>query len=602
MEIPNRNLDSNNKKKNPYMYPLVIIIALIPLIVHQKICDTNLEELAWYSSETQINDFFLYYKSVALVLLTIVMAAILIFNAGKIKKKAEFPIFIIPLGIYGLMVILSMLFSENRELSLNGSIEQYESGVILLGYVIFAYYAYAMITSVQDVEFLIRCWAISMGVLSILGLTQVLNHDFFATNIGKHLITMKEYWGNLDSISFTMGAKRIYLTLYNPNYVGVYASLAIPVLAMLLIFTANKVWKAIYGVLILGMLICIVGSASKSAFFALAVVMILFLVFVRKKLLEHWKISGAFVIALVAVFFIFDANTGHLYTNSLKNAIQAFSVKTEHPLKSIKTEKEKVVINWNGNILNISCDPETYMVYVEDQEGMPVAAETGEQNLQTITDERFAGITVMPVMLGEQFAIQVAVAGDNWYFAQILKDEVKSYYFYNWYGKWDKIAQPDVANIPENILSNRGFIWSRTIPLLKKYVIVGSGPDTFVQTFPGNDYVGMFNAGYKGSLMTKPHNMYLQIGVQTGVISLLAFLAFYIIYFVQSLRIYIKNNLSTKEAQIGAAIFLGSIGYMIAGISNDSTITVSPIFWVLIGIGFWLNKRAKELVDAEKVK
>lgn len=597
MEIPTKNLDTNVKKRNSLMYPLVIIMAIVPLIVHQKICDTNLENLSWFSKSEQANDFFLYYKSLMLVILTFVMTAILIFNIGKIKKKSDFPIFLIPLGIYGLFVILSIVLSENRTLSLNGSIEQFESGIVLLGYIIFTYYTYVMISSIADVEFLIKCWSISMGLLSILGLTQILNHDFFGTNLGKRLITMQEYWDNLDGLTFTMGAKRIYLTLYNPNYVGVYASLALPILAVLLIFTVNKIWKAIYGILIVGMLICIVGSASKSAFISLAIVLLFFLIFMRKRLMKNWKISGAFLIILIAAFFIFDTTTGHLYTSSLKNAFTSLTTKTEHPLRSIKTEDDKVAIDWNGNILNLICNMDTFTVTIQAEDGTPIATQMGEDNLETITDERFAGITIMPVMLSEQFAAQVSVAGDTWYFALLEKDGKQSYYYYNPYGKWDKITQPEKANISEQILSGRGYIWSRTIPLLKDYIIVGSGPDTFIQVFPGNDYVGLFRNGYKGSVITKPHNLYLQTGIQTGVLSLFAFLAFYLIYFIESMKVYLKNTLETKESQLGIAIFLGTIGYMIAGLSNDSTITVSPIFWVLMGVGFWLNKQIKKQAE-----
>ena len=43
--------------------------------------------------------------------------------------------------------------------------------------------------------------------------------------------------------------------------------------------------------------------------------------------------------------------------------------------------------------------------------------------------------------------------------------------------------------------------------------------------------------------------------------------------------------------QTGVSIFIGTIAYLITGISNDSTITVAPIYWVLIGIGIALNYR-----------
>ena len=103
----------------------------------------------------------------------------------------------------------------------------------------------------------------------------------------------------------------------------------------------------------------------------------------------------------------------------------------------------------------------------------------------------------------------------------------------------------------------------------------------------------MYNSGYTGQTITKPHNLYLQIGVQTGILSLIAFLAFYLIYFVSSFLLYTKCRLDSYSSKIGLGIFVGSFGYMISGIINDSMITVAPVFWALMGIGISINMQLK---------
>jgi hypothetical protein len=60
-------------------------------------------------------------------------------------------------------------------------------------------------------------------------------------------------------------------------------------------------------------------------------------------------------------------------------------------------------------------------------------------------------------------------------------------------------------------------------------------------------------------------------------------------YFISSLRLYIKGTFDNYFSRAGVSIFIGTIAYMIAGITNDSTITVAPVFWVLIGIGIAVN-------------
>ena len=600
------NINREEKVRSKILlYPLIIVMAIIPFIVHQKIVPTRLEKYSWFSFSDTSMDFFLYYKSVWLIVMAVLMLAILCVKVMQKKEYQKIPKFIIPIGIYGLLIILSMIFSENRTLSIHGTMEQYESGFVLLGYLIFMYYAYLLVDTEDIAEFLIKAWAVSIAVFCILGLLQVLGHDFFATDFGKKLILSKEYWDNLDDVSFTFGANRVYLTLYNPNYVGVYATIAIPILVSFLFFTKSIIGKVIYGVLTVGMLICIIGSESKTAFLSLVVVMLMGIIIHRKKLFQYWKfvIPGVFILTII--FWGVDASVGYTYTNSIKYAFKVLIQNdiNEPLVTRIDTLENEIVIEYLNNRLHISYerDNENFSIQALDSDGNIIPT-TLEGNRMILQDERFKGITVTPVLISEQYGIELSINEYyTWYFTNEIekKDIGTGYYFYNPYGKWDKVNNPEIFEINENIFSKRGFIWSRSIPKLKEHILIGSGPDTYTLEFPQDDYIGLENYNYKGSIVTKPHNMFLQIGIQTGVISLIAFLAFYIMYFVQSIRIYIKGKFDTYASQLGVGIFLASIGYMIAGITNDSTITVAPIFWILMGVGFSMNRIVKNRTDKE---
>ncbi len=140
----------------------------------------------------------------------------------------------------------------------------------------------------------------------------------------------------------------------------------------------------------------------------------------------------------------------------------------------------------------------------------------------------------------------------------------------------------------------RGYIWARTIPLLKEYFLLGSGPDTFVIAFPNHDLVGLYNSGHENETITKPHCMYLQTAVQTGVPSLIALLIFYIWYLISSIKLYWKHSYEGYMPKIGVAIFASCIGYMILALTNDSCVTTSPIFYALIGMGLGINYNLKK--------
>ena len=141
----------------------------------------------------------------------------------------------------------------------------------------------------------------------------------------------------------------------------------------------------------------------------------------------------------------------------------------------------------------------------------------------------------------------------------------------------------------ERLGSNRGYIWSRSIPLLKNNIFIGSGTDTFVFEFPQQDVRSKLN--YLGNpyvIIDKPHNMFLQIGINTGVISLIVMLVLFILYIVQT----VKRVFNDKEQSLNAirlGIMAGIVAYLAAAMTTDSVVSVAPVFWTLLGAGFGAN-------------
>lgn len=146
----------------------------------------------------------------------------------------------------------------------------------------------------------------------------------------------------------------------------------------------------------------------------------------------------------------------------------------------------------------------------------------------------------------------------------------------------------------ERLGSSRGYIWSRTLPLLKNCLFTGYGPDTYTYNFPQNDFLAKYysyqNPG-EGFYITvdKPHNLYIQIMYGSGLIALIAFLAIMLIYLIDCFRLYALKKEYRPEQIMGAAVMLGIVGYLAAGFFNDSVVHVAPIFWILLGTGAALN-------------
>src|SRR6056297_3468903 len=130
--------------------------------------------------------------------------------------------------------------------------------------------------------------------------------------------------------------------------------------------------------------------------------------------------------------------------------------------------------------------------------------------------------------------------------------------------------------------------------MLKDTVLIGHGPDTYALEFPQHDYVGKLNSFRSHRMIVdKPHNMYLQIGINTGLISLLAVITLFAVYFFRSLAIFWKSNYNNWYERAGLGMFSSFMAYGIAGFFNDSIISVAPVFWMLLGIGIMIELKIK---------
>ncbi len=591
------------KKNHYHLIPLIFILVVIPLISKVYSYDPKLSQFDWFPNLTDHSDLFLYYKSVFFTLTAVVMAFLILGKRFIEDQHAITAFEFYPLAAYAILALLSTLFSHYRSYGFSGIHEQFESIWVLLGYCVAAYYAYIFVEE-DDIAFLIRWFLLGIAILTALGLAQALKHDFFRTKLGQKLITTGTKYNSLD---FTFEEDRVYMTLYNPNYVGSYVALVFPILICLILFfkTGNStdrpllpVLECITSILLAaGLAFCLLKSASKSGIVAVAGTFFLFFLILIPRLKKYWYLGILALIIMIGGIFFADRALNHLLSDSIRNLFSG--EKTTYDLEDITVTEEDVIFTYRGNVIHFRIT-ENYEIEVTDAEGTILPLEKGDGFSYVIADDRFSDISISQFPIEEHMSMGINVLGTSWYFSN--DNENREYLFYNIYGKWTKFktAPSAIFTGRESIATSRGYIWSRTIPLLKHYILLGSGADTFSLVYPNDDYLGMYNCGYTGQTITKPHNLYLQIAVQSGVLSLIAFLAFYLIYFVSSFLLYTRCRLNSYSSKVGLGIFVGSFGYMISGIINDSMITVAPVFWTLIGIGISINMQLKNKKYAEK--
>jgi hypothetical protein len=207
-----------------------------------------------------------------------------------------------------------------------------------------------------------------------------------------------------------------------------------------------------------------------------------------------------------------------------------------------------------------------------------------DKNVVSFKDERFKGITItlqqnVVTINAPNTAFNIVPTKDGIKFltnSKRLMDITKAASF-GFEGK-------------EHWGSNRGYIWSRSLPMLKDSLLLGHGPDTYAMYFPQNDFVAKMI--YLDGIYTnvdKPLDLYLQIAINTGIVSLIAFLIFMGIYCIWSIKLYIKGE-RNEFYMPGVACFSAVIAFLISSIANDSTVSVSPTFWIILGLGLACNR------------
>lgn len=578
-----------------YLLPILLTVGLLPFMVRLYEYDPKLSQFPWYYANTDptFADTFLTYRQWWFTGIAFYMLLILLFRLAFNRKKLQASVCCIPLAVFAFFSLLSAVFSKYPGFAFGGSFEQFENVFVLMGYAVLVYYSLIVLESEQDIKYILYTLTVSTLGLGLIGSFQAFGYNLFNTQFVKKLIVPA---GTVADISVTTSDTTAFMTLYNPNYVGVYVAMLFPLFAILLVF-AKKYWERIlYALTLLSLLVSLYGSGSKAAFLVIACEALVFVVFLRRVILKWWYLFIPAATALVLAFLLINQWNDYSYTNRIKAALQISP--TEYGLESIDTMETGVKINYKGNELNLEyfmTAGNEFLVILRDGEYNEVSYDYKEDlSGFVITDERFSGFELTPTLYDTYVCLAVKIEGHDWIFSNSVSQD--GYYYLTEKGKFDKLvsAEQVVFQNYERLFSGRGYIWSVTLPLLKKYIFLGSGADTFAMAFPQQDYYRLWRNGFSPAIMSKPHSLYLQVGVQDGVLAMLGLLAFFVIYLCQSLYLYINTKFHSFYEQLGVAVMLSVLGFAVMGISNDSSVTVSPIFWAIAGVGVFTNAQVRK--------
>lgn len=578
-----------------YFIPLLLVVAIIPLIMRGKYIELSDVEIINWTGGTNYLDVFSYWKAQWLVWFT--SFGLLFYTIAFFEKKLPFKKeykFYIPLLIYMIFVIISTIMCYNKNIALLGFVDMYQGMPVLLSYGVLTFLMINYVNNERDIKLFVYAFSFLIFIEGVLGIGQYFGFDFFKTQIAQNIIIPSEI--NIDGFAFNFGKGTIYGTMFNTNFVGSYGVIVVPLSIAFLIVAKGKKNKIIAGLITILAVATWLGSNSRAGYLGMIVIVIFSFLLFRKIIKKHYKFTGIALVVFLILLVILNAVSGGRILNQFSRLNIFKAVENNEAVNSESLKFEDLILEQNS--FTIVTNRETFSGKLEGgnlffyDENYDEIKLVQEGNKISFTDEKYKNyICEIP----EQYSgLKVVVYGQQiiFYFSE---DGTKIL------GSGSRITEPMIAPTfkpfdgYEKFASGRGYIWARSIAMLPKVFFKGYGPDNFVIGFPQDDFLAKLNSGYQASnIVDKAHNMYLQIAINTGVLSLLALIVLWSIYILDSLKIYFKIQYDSAGKIIGVACLLSVVGYLVAGIFNDHIVAVSPLFWVTLGLGISINGRVKK--------
>ena len=580
--------------------PLFFIVGIIPLVIYIKVITVSDVEVLYTGSRNPRTDIFSYYKMAFLLAASLAGLVTYLLTRSVSPFDEQRKKYYIPAAIYSLFVIISTLASEYKTIASRGFNERYEGVFVLIAYVVVLFLAMNALKEERSIKLLFTCLLGSSFIIALLGALQYFGIDYFKSEFISNLITPALLKNDGGAINSKFPSKTIFTTLYNPNYVGSYMAMLMPIIFIFILWVKETRYK-----IILALLLCLnainwIGCDSRAGIVGGIFSFIIIAIVYRKKILQHKKVVLCVMALLCGGLVVLNFAMDGYVVNRIS---QMISIRGKGADNSTKAALNKSL----EGLVDVTLNDERAKIVTEDATLQIIASGTkinlvDEDNKKvdnsvmdsviSLTDPRFQNIKL--ATKPKEGLIQINFNDYHLFDIVFTKEGLRSTSNIWMTFRGDRAVESFGPAEVEAFGSNRGYIWSRTIPLLKNTILWGNGPDTFALYFPQYDFIGKLKNYVNGGMFVdKPHNMYLQTAINTGVISLIALLVLFGMYFVSSIKIYLKEEFKTFLPVAGLACFAAFCGYAVAGLFNDSVVSVAPVFWTLLGLGIGINVNLK---------
>lgn len=610
------NLKKFCKEKSiTFFFPIALVLTIVPLIVRMRISEPDEDTLKLYGSSAN-SDLFTQNKEICLIFLSaiILIIAITCFKKFYEKKDKLINIMIICSLIFLGFTFLSALFSKYKHVAFWGIYDRSEGFITIACYILLFIYSIYTFKKTEEFKFILIPILILVYINGFLGLFQFFGSDLIKTSLGGLIAIPSSYNIDPSKLSLAYESGTIYGTLYHYNYVGSFTALVLPILFGACVIEDDIFLKLLsMGGSLVGLWL-LFGSTSRAGIIGFGAIIVFACIFFGKLLLKKKK-ALLITLACLAVFAVGlnFATSGKIFRRipslvsdglSLFKSNTDFDYRDHIPVKNIEHIDNNIVLTLPTDTLTISFENNDYVFRNSKNEVVDYKSEFNSKIKAydyTTTDANFSNISFRSGKIKSKTkndGLMLILNGSN-EFMFITRDDNSMHLIDPKTLEEIDLDFPETIgfNGKEKLASSRGYIWSRSIPLLKDTLILGSGPDTFSFDFPQHDLLGKLYAyGTTNMIISKAHNLFLQIGLNNGVVALIAFVILIMFYIIDSFKLYALKNKYDEKQILGSILALSVIGYLFTGLFNDSVICVAPIFWIILGVGAavnFINKKAQ---------
>ena len=328
--------------------------------------------------------------------------------------------YLVPLFLYVLLALLSAILSEHGDMAVWGGYEQWEGVIVITAYVIVLFFASLLLEGGTEISIFMWIFLVLVFVMSALSVCQFFGHDFFRTGAGQAVMNFMIEKKLKFTFNFDVG--RVYATLYNPNYVGSYVALVLPVILSLISRSRrllSRIRSVLAAVTAMGLFIMLIGSESVTGFIGVLASLMLAFVFVianpgveKKKVIAGAGICAAVIAAAVCLNRpVFEYGLNKI-VNPTPNQFAVRSMESREGALWITTAGE--------DVLKLTCEEQNGTFRFEAADNGGNAVEVYEESgTMKFGDERFSELRIRAAQSGgdgeqtEAFVVETPSFGEN---------------------------------------------------------------------------------------------------------------------------------------------------------------------------------------------